>query len=225
MIPIYEKGIKSTTPNRKIDFQELYQLILNGSHKSQIETIRHLKQVGDNYYKTYKEKLPYITPHVDVKERNLSDEHFTKNFICFTGFLYFDLDNVENILEEKKRIIYQYGNQVALVCLSPSGAGLTILVRVSNQITRGTFPFMWNKVRTTLLKAEKVDPKATGMGRAMFLSYDPDVFVNYESVVDVDMKDEELGNRPNSFIFSLSNSLNSDFSKKKNKKKYRWYNI
>jgi hypothetical protein len=225
MIPVFEKGIKSTTPNRKIDFQELYQLILNGSHRGQIETIRHLKQKGDSHYKTLKESLPYITPHVDVEERNLSDEHFTKNFICFTGFLYFDLDNVENILEEKQRIIDQYGNQVALVCISPSGAGLSIFVRVRNQMTRGTFPFIWNKVRTTLLKEERVDPKATGIGRAMFISYDPDVFVNYESMVAIDMKDIELGNRPSSFIYTLSNSLNSDFSKKKNKKKYKWYNI
>ena len=152
MIPIYEKGIKSTTPNRKIDFQELYQLILNGSHRGQIETIRHLKQAGDGYYKTFKEQLPYITPQVDVKKRNLSDDHFTENFICFTGFLYFDLDNVKNVLQEKQRIIDQYGNNVALVCLSPSGAGLTILVRVSNEITKGTFPFIMEQSKNYLIE-------------------------------------------------------------------------
>lgn len=225
MIPIYEKGIKSTTPNRKIDFQELYQLILNGSHRGQIETIRHLKQAGDGYYKTFKEQLPYITPQVDVKKRNLSDDHFTENFICFTGFLYFDLDNVKNVLQEKQRIIDQYGNHVALVCLSPSGAGLTILVRVSNEITKGTFPFIWNKVRTTLLKHEKVDPKATGIGRAMFISYDPDVFVNNDSVVDVDINDVEIGIQPSSYSSSLYNSLDSDLSKSNNNEKYKWYHV
>jgi ribosomal protein S7 len=225
MIPIYEKGIKSTTPNRKIDLQELYQLILNGTHRGQVETIRHLKQKGDDHYKTLKQSLPNITPQVDVKERNLSDDHFTENFICFTGFLYFDLDNVKNVLEEKQRIIKQYGNQVALVCLSSSGAGLSILVRVSNEITKGTFPFIWNKVRTTLLKHEKVDPRATGIGRAMFISYDPDVFVNNESVVDVDMNDIELGNQPSSYSSSLYNSLDSDLSKKNSNKKYKWYHV
>ena len=225
LFPIYVKGIRSTIPNSKIDLQELCQLILNGSHRGQIETIRHLKLKGDNYYKTLKELLPNITPQVDVKERNLSDDHFTENFICFTGFLYFDLDNVKNVLQEKQRIIDQYGNQVALVCLSPSGAGLTILVRVSNEITKGTFPFIWNKVRTTLLKHEKVDPKATGIGRAMFISYDPDVFVNHDSVVDVDMKDIELGNQPSSYSLSLYNSLHSDLSKSKIKENYKWYHV
>ncbi len=224
LFPIYVKGIRYTKPNRKIDLQQLYQLILNGAHRGQIETIRHLKQKGDNYYKTLKESLFYITPHVVVKERKLSDEHFTENFICFTGFLYFDLDNVKNVLQEKQRIIDQYGNQVALVCLSPSGAGLTILVRVSNEITKGTFQFIWNKVRTTVLKHEKVDPNATGIGRAMFISYDPDVFVNYESIVDVDMKDVKIGNQPISYS-SLYNSLDSDLSKSNNKEKYKRYHV
>jgi len=226
MIPIYEKGIKSTTPNRKIDLTELYQLILiGGSHRGLIETIRHLKQNGNDYYKTLKESLPNITPHVDVKERKLEDDHFTENFICFTGLLYFDLDNVKNVLQEKQRIIEQYGSEVALVCLSPSGAGITILVRVSNEITKGTFPFIWNKVRTTLLKDEKVDTKATGIGRAMFISYDPDVYINNDSVVDVDIKDVEIGIQPSSYSSSLYNSLDSNLFKRKNKDEYRWYHI
>ena len=225
MIPIYLKGIKSTIPNRKIDLQELYQLILNGSHKGQVETIRHLKQKGDNYYQTLKCSLPNITPHVDLKKRKLKDDYFAENFISFTGFLYFDLDNVKDVLAVKQRIIDQHGKKIALVCLSSSGTGLSILVRVSNEITKCTFPYIWNKVRTTILKYEKVDLKATGIGRAMFISHDPDVFVNNESVVNVDMKDLELGNQPSSYSSSLYNSLNSDLSKNNHKQNYKKYHI
>lgn len=223
MIPFYESGIRNTTPNRKIDFNELYQLISSGStHRVLIESIRTLKSHGDiKYYKRYKESLPYITPHVDVHERNLRDDHFTENFICFTGFLYYDIDNVENIIEEKQRIINSYGNQVALVCISPSGAGLTILVRINNELTKDNFLVVWNKVRTTLFRDERIDPNATGIGRAMFVSYDPDVYVNNESVFEIVF--EEIGNQPNTSS-SLYNSLNSDI-KNNNYKNYHVYSI
>ena len=108
LFPIYVKGIKNTQLDRYITFEELHQLIQNGSHKGHVETIRLLKSNDDDYYKSLKETLPYITPHVKVKLRNLSDEVFDKNFICTTGFMYFDIDNVPDILNEKQRIINKY---------------------------------------------------------------------------------------------------------------------
>ncbi len=220
MIPIYD-GIRNTAPKGRIDLKHLYELIQNGTHKGQVETIRHLKRKGDELYKAFKETLPCITPQVDVKVRKLDEEHFTENFICFTGLFYFDIDNVVDVLSEKQRIINQYGSQVALVCISPSGSGITILVRVSNEITKGNFLFIWNTIRHTILKDEKVDMRATGIGRAMFVSYDPDVFINNDCVIDVELEDKNIGTQPNTYEFSKYNSLVSDFSNKN----YRHYHV
>jgi len=196
LFPIYVKGIKNTQLDRYITFEELHQLIQNGSHKGHVETIRLLKSNDDDYYKSLKETLPYITPHVKVKQRNLSDEVFDKNFICTTGFMYFDIDNVHDILNEKQRIINKYCNQVSLVCISPSGAGLTLLFRVSNDITRYNFQQVWNTIRTTILKDEKIDTYAKGLIRPMFISYDEDVYVNYNNIITVELVDEKIGVDP-----------------------------
>ena len=196
LFPIYVKGIKNTQLDRYITFEELHQLIQNGSHKGHVETIRLLKSNDDDYYKSLKETLPYITPHVKVKQRNLSDEVFDKNFICTTGFMYFDIDNVPDILNEKQRIINKYCNQVSLVCISPSGAGLTLLFRVSNDITRYNFQQVWNTIRTTILEDEKIDTYAKGLIRPMFISYDEDLYVNYNNIITVELVDEKIGVDP-----------------------------
>ena len=196
LFPIYVKGIKNTQLDRYITFEELHQLIQNGSHKGHVETIRLLKSNRDDYYKSLKETLPYITPHVKVKQRNLSDEEFDKNFICTTGFMYFDIDNVADILNEKQRIINKYRNQVSMVCISPSGAGLTLLFRVTNDITRYSFQQVWNTIKATILKDEKIDTYAKGLIRPMFLSHDEEVYVNYNNIITVELVDEKIGVDP-----------------------------
>ena len=80
-------------------------------------------------------KLPIITPHVEATARKLAGNEFDKNLKSFTQLMYFDIDNVQNVHMEKQRVINQYEDFVALVCISPSGAGISIFIQNWQSIT------------------------------------------------------------------------------------------
>ena len=98
-------GIKSKTPSRYLNLQEVYEFIKASPNVGLIETIRILKGNNDNYYRELKLKLPVITPHVEANGRKLAGDEFDINFKSFTQIMYFDIDDVQNVQAEKQRII------------------------------------------------------------------------------------------------------------------------
>lgn len=205
MFNYFQKGIKNTTPLKIIDLPELVNIIRYNPHSGQIEAIRELKKRGDDYYKKLKETLPYITPNCMVKERNLKDEEFDVNFICFSGYIYIDIDKVPNVQEYKQYLIEKYGCHASLICISPGGDGATMLFKVTNTITRDNFEKLRSSLINSLLRDEKVDPNSAGIGRAMFISHDPDVWVNYNNRITIEAGETEmLVNHPNSYSSSYN---------------------
>ena len=205
MFSYFEKGIKDTTPLKIIDLSELVNIIRNNLHSVQIDVIRTLKKKGDNYYKVVKETLPNITPNCIVKERSLKGDQFEVNFIAPSGYIYIDIDKVPNILEYKKYLIEKYGCHASLICISPGGDGATMLFKVTNTITKENFDVLRSSLINTLLKDEKVDPNSAGIGRAMFISYDPEVWVNYENRITIEAGETEmLETHPNSYSSSYN---------------------
>lgn len=208
----YYDGIKSKTPNRYLNFQQVYEFIKASPNAGLIETIRHLKLKDDGYYRQLKLKLPIITPHVEATARKLAGEEFDKNHKSFTQLMYFDIDDVQNVHVEKQRIIKQYKDFVSMVCISPSGAGISIFIQIENELTKENFNPIWNSIRKNELAGENIDVKANGIARTMFLSSDPDVYYNPDATLAIDFEvEEEQGNDPNTCIKS-NNNINSHFS-------------
>jgi VirE N-terminal domain len=200
MFSYFEKGIKDTSPLKLIDLPGLVRVIKNNPHQVQIESIRELKKRGDNYYRRSKETLPNITPNCMVRERSLKDDEFEVNFIGPSGYIYIDIDDLPNAEEYKQVLIKKYGKLAALICISPGGMGITMLFKVTNTITKDNFEQVRATLIKTVLKDEKVCPNSAGIGRAMFISYDPDVFVNYENEITIEeCNTEKLENYPNSY--------------------------
>lgn len=187
MFSYFEKGIKDTKPSRFIGLPELVQIIRFNPNKDKIDTIRNLRKNDDEYYKVLKSELPNITPVCMVRERNLEGENFEKNFIQFSNYLYYDFDkwNAEGY---KRYFIDKYSHLASMICISSSGGGISVLFRVKNTITKENFSEIWQTVRETTLSAEVIDASCTGIGRAMFISHDPDVFYNYENEIEVELK-------------------------------------
>lgn len=223
----YYDGIKSKTSSRYLSLHEVHELIKTSPNVGQIETIRLLKSQNDSSYRQLKLKLPLITPHVEAAARKLTGDEFEKNFKSFTQVMYFDIDNVQNVHEEKQRIINQYKDFVSLVCISPSGAGITIFIQVENVLTKDNFNPIWNSIRTNELASEDIDVKANGIARAMFLSSDPDVYFNPNATLAVDfVMEDDQGINPNTCRIS-NNNINSHFSSTNTitKNSYELYDI
>lgn len=227
-ITFYE-GIRKNTPSRYLNIDEVFQLIKTSPNAGLIETIRLLKSNNDSRYREEKLNLPIITPHVEATARKLADDEFGKNFRSFTQLMYFDIDNVQNVYEEKERIINRYKDFVTLVCISPSGAGISIFVQLENELTKDNFNPIWNSIRMNEFADENIDIKANGIARTMFLSSDPDVYFNPEARLSVDFKiTEEQGVDPNTYRIEYdNNNINSHFSSTNTitKEKYHLYNI
>ena len=221
-------GIRKNIPNGYLNYQQVYEFIKTSPNVGLIETIRHLKVNNDNHYRELKLKLPIITPHVEATARKLAGDEFDKNLKSFTQLMYFDIDNVQNVYDEKQRIIYQYKDFVSMVCISPSGAGISIFIQIENELTRENFNPIWNSIRMNELAGENIDIKANGIARTMFLSSDPDVYFNPDATLAVDFEViEEQGIDPTTCRLLNNNNINSHFSSTNTitKEKYNISNI
>ena len=220
-------GIKTHIPSGYLNFQQVYEYIKTSPNAGLIETIRHLKSKDDSYYRQLKLKLPIITPHVEATARKLAGNEFEKNLKSFTQLMYFDIDNVQNVHMEKQRIIDQYKDFVSLVCISPSGAGISIFIQIENELTKENFNLIWNSIRMNELSGENIDVKANGIGRTMFLSSDPDVYYNPDATLAVELNQIEKQGIGLICDFSgdINNIVNSHIYNYKTKSRYTIYDI
>ena len=188
MFSYFEKGITNLIPSKTIDLGQLVKLIKTNPKQSLVNEIRELRLKGDQTYKKKKTFLNYITPNCIVKKRSLKEgEDYTKNFIAPSSYIYFDFDDVVNAQEYKHYFISKYGHLVSLVCLSSGVGGISVLFKITNIIDNNNFYDIWEIIKTTYLKEEQVDIKCKNIGRAMYLPYDTEPFVNYENEITVDI--------------------------------------
>ena len=216
MFSYFDGGITNTNSSRLIDLSSLIGIIQSNPHAEKISRIRELRNQGDSSYKSLKSELPYITPNCVVRNRNLSNDHFKEDFISFSQFIYFDID-VPSAEEYKEYFIRKYGDLASMICLSSGGGGISVLFRIKNTISKETFDTIWLEICNTILKEEPVDQNGKDLGRAMFVSHDESVYYNYETEIDIDLKDipagslQKQGKQCNSYEF-YDNTLNSPFS-------------
>lgn len=186
MFSYFKNGITDTTPHKTIDLPGLIKLIKNNPQKTLIEVIRNLRIVGNEEFKVLKRKLPNITPNCMVKRRSLENANFELNFKESSQYIYFDTDDILNVDEYKQYFIKKYGHLVSMVCKSSSCGGLSILFKITNKIaSKEQFFQVWDEIRTTILKDEIIDLRCKDIGRVMYISYDPEVYCNYENEISV----------------------------------------
>jgi hypothetical protein len=154
--------------------------------------ITQLRIEGDVQYKELKRQLPIITPNCMVRARSLSGDCFDNHFIAFSQYIYFDFDIARNVDQFKKYMIEKFKDRAALICKSCSGGGISILFKVSNKLTRENFPRVWTSIKENILTEEKdmLDERCKNINRAMHISYDPDLFYNYDNEIEVLISDE-----------------------------------
>jgi hypothetical protein len=191
-------GIRNAIPTDHGSIDRYIETVRNNPERDLILEIRKKRLAGEEY-KVLKDRASYCTPSCYVKERALSELNFNKNFIEYSGYFYFDFDLVfEDQLNDvrafKQYFIEKYGDYVTTVAISISGGGISVLLKAPIEInSTKEYNEAWQVIRNTIFHAEPVDSNVCDLGRALFLTDDPDVYVNLDSEIDFNsLVDEQI---------------------------------
>lgn len=191
MFSKFNGGVKDKKLSGLMDIITLVKEIQNNSRKEKIELIMQLRNDENPKYKELKRLLPIITPNCMLRQRSIKGDSYDENFIAFSQYIYFDFDIERNVDEFKRYMVDKYKDKAALICKSCSGGGISILFKVSNRLTKENFLQVWTSIKENILTVEKdmLDERCKNINRPMHISYDPDLFYNYENVIEVPIHD------------------------------------
>jgi hypothetical protein len=185
MFSFYEGKINNNTPSKTIDFNTLINITRTNPYNRDYKTIRDHKK-GDKEYSQGKKDLVRCQPNCVVKYNSISGSDFDKNYETGSGYIYLDIDNIENPLEFKKEFISKYKEVVSMVCISSGGGGLSILVKINHTITsKEEYKSIIDYLSSHYFEDIELDKRALKLSQMWFISYDPDVYVNLEVCIDV----------------------------------------
>jgi hypothetical protein len=185
MFSYFGGSVYNPKPDRTIDFIELIEIIKTNPNNYPFDELRSLNKKDGNY-KKIKSKLPHITPNCVVKESKFSDGDFDHNFIQSSGYIYLDIDLLRDVNTFKGYFVERYGNLVSMVSISCGGKGISILIRVSHDITSiEEYYRVCDYIICTYFSDEDFDMNAIGFNGYWFISYDPNVYHNENSIVDI----------------------------------------
>jgi hypothetical protein len=204
---------------RKGNYQltEIFKEIKDCKYENQISSLRN----ADDADKTsIKNSLPAFTPSLVLNTGRKFNEGDRYNGIIHLD--YDKLDDVAGAIEKIKSLEYTYSCFV-----SPSGNGIKVFVRVSNEMEQHKDAF--NTLRNYYDKAvgRESDKSIKDLNRLCFVSSDPELYLNEESevfdytTISMTRNPEELweytsrkqtftlGNR-NNFIYSFACNTNRE---------------
>ena len=185
MFSFYEGKIYSNTPSKTIDFNTLINVIRTNPYNRDYKTIRDHKK-GDVEYDEGKKELVRCHPNCVLKYNSIKGTNFVKNYEIGSGYIYLDIDNLNDPLKYKKEFISKYKDVVSMVCISAGGRGLSILVKINYRVTsKDEYKSIIDYLSSHYFNAIQLDKGALKLSQVWFISYDPNVYVNSEVCIDV----------------------------------------
>ena len=185
MFSLYEGKINNKIPSKTINFKNLISIIKTNPYNKDYNTIRNHKK-GDVEYNQGKKNLVRCHPNCVLKYNSISGPDFEKNYEIGSGYIYLDIDNIENALKYKKEFISKYKDVVSMVCISAGGRGLSILVKINYRVTsKDEYKSIIDYLSSHYFNAIQLDKGALKLSQVWFISYDPNVYVNSEVCIDV----------------------------------------
>ena len=183
---MFSKFLSANSANKDSDIsiQALVKLIKNHPQKDLITKIRALRAVNDDSYKDLKKNLIAFTPNcvVNSARKFTTEQEFKNNFKLGSGYMYFDIDDVEEVYSFKAEFIERYADLVSIVTVSSSLGGLSILVKVDKEITsKEEYEFYWEYFKETIFSDYTLDSKTRNFGRINYITFDSDVYINYDN--------------------------------------------
>lgn len=164
----FKKPILNTTPLKKIDLVELYNIIKEPLYKDRTEFLRSksVKKEADEYKR---KQFDYVTFSGTFSKR--SEMGLTEH----SGLICMDFDKLPNLVTLKEDLLSDV--HTVMLFVSPSGDGLKWLIRIDpNKNHKEQFDAIENYAKNKY--DAKVDDSCKDTCRACFLPHDPDVFLH-----------------------------------------------
>ena len=182
-----------------VPIEAVLNAIKTGRYKEKVDAIRNCKE--DYKIRSLKANLPcalfsgeFAKP---IEKQWDNGEPYTsyrddKSLVQHSGFVPIDIDDVEHIQQAKQTL--SKNPYIYALWISSSGKGLHGLVRIGdgNKHTQ--------HYKALLEKIPGLDPTARNPSRVLYLSYDPDIYINSSSSTFYDIIQEEE-NKPSSIKF------------------------
>ena len=182
-----------------VPIEAVLNAIKTGRYKEKVDAIRNCKE--DYKIRSLKSNLPcalfsgeFAKP---IEKQWENGEPYTsyrddKSLVQHSGFVPIDIDDVEHIQQAKQTL--SKNPYIYALWISSSGKGLHGLVRIGdgNKHTQ--------HYKALLEKIPGLDPTARNPSRVLYLSYDPDIYINSSSSTFYDIIQEEE-NKPSSIKF------------------------
>jgi hypothetical protein len=158
--------LKHVNPDSSICLTELFERIRSECWKSEITNCH----IDPNNKRT----LPCFTPSGIFYPRN------TKGIIRYTGVICLDIDHIDNVIAAKEHC--KTIPWIWACFISASGSGLKVFVRTNSK--QEEFNSIEAEIAVAFyeLTGLKRDDKAKDLARLQFISHDPDIYVNHDSI-------------------------------------------
>ncbi len=163
----YFNNIKQTTPEAETSILEFLNNVKLGTWRDKIEPIN--AETDHDKVRQLKEKtLPYVLISGTFEKRGAA------NLIKHSGFICLDIDKLEDLDYEWKKVIddpYTFG-----AFRSASGNGIAVLVKINPNKHKESY----ESLESYYLENYSItlDKQCKDVSRARFVSYDPNTFVN-----------------------------------------------
>lgn len=189
-------NIKSITDPKFRDVDKVLQAIKNGVYKEQVENIRRCKE--EYKIPALKSQLPCVlfsgefAKPIEKTSSVSGDKYISyrddKSLTSHSGFVPIDIDDIDDINEKKEELINN--PYIYALWISSSGKGLHGLVRIGDGNKHS------EHYKALLEEIHGLDPTARNPSRVLYISYDPDIYINTSSSVFYNIvKEEEV--KPN----------------------------
>jgi hypothetical protein len=188
-VTIFE-NIKNISEPKFVNIEAVLAAIQNGRYKDKVEAIRACKE--EYKIPSLKANLPCVLFAGEfgkpiTKTYSNGDEYISyrddKSLTSHSGFVPIDIDDIDNLDEKREELINN--PYVYALWVSSSGKGLHGLVKIGdgNKHTQ--------HYKALLSKIDGLDPTARNVSRVLYLSYDPDIYINTSCSVFFDIEQEE----------------------------------
>jgi len=167
----------SVAPQKNTSIFKVLEDIKNGLYKEQIKNVRLLINDKPNRDKE-KQKLPLVGFGGTFTSRANS------NLIQSSGLAMLDFDHVEDLQKLRDDVdneIYTFSSFI-----SPSGDGLKVLVKIPLVSTDKDYKSFYLELQKYYNKFAQTDDATKDISRATYLSYDPNLHLNLDSVMFTD---------------------------------------
>lgn len=157
----------------KLSLVDVYDYITDGENKQIFDAIRNADEEVQN---ELKKKLPWVTLSGCFEGSRRKEKFNAEN----VEFVQADFDHIENPLELKHKLSKL--ECVKMCFISPSGKGVKAIIHVEKVCK--DFLTIWKNVHGYLMEETgcEIDVATKDISRLMFLSYDENCYINYNSI-------------------------------------------